>query len=63
LKSIDKTASCTYFPLERKYLVFTNSNLLDNPDLEGPPVELTGNFHSCKQVALIEAIKALQEKG
>lgn len=32
-----KQASCTYFPCEGKYLIFMNSNILENPDLEGPP--------------------------
>lgn len=58
----DPTASCTYFPMEGKYLVFTNSNILQNPDLVGPPIELTGNMHVCKQEALIEAIKILEKK-
>lgn len=59
MKSLDKTASCTYFPLEGKYLVFTNTNILENKDLEGPPKILTNNFHKCKQDALIEAIEVL----
>jgi len=62
MKRADKTASCTYFPAEAKYLVFTNSNILENPNLVGPPRELTGVFHSNKQLALIEAIKVLEEK-
>jgi hypothetical protein len=59
MKQLDRTASCTYFPIEGKYMVFTNSNYLENPGLKGPPVELTGNFHVDKQEALIEAIQAL----
>ena len=61
MKKADPTASCTYFPLEGKHLVFINSNLLENPNLEGPPQELTGNMHSNKQEALIEAIKILEK--
>ena len=57
----DPTASCTYFPMEGKYLVFINSNILENPNLVGPPRALTGNFHSDKQEALIEAIKILKK--
>lgn len=60
MREADPTSSCTYFPMERKYLVFTNSNLLENPDLEGPPRELTGKMHHNKQDALIEAIKVLE---
>lgn len=60
MKAADKTARCTYFPVEGKYLVFINSNLLENPDLEGPPKILTGNFHENKQMALIEAINLLE---
>lgn len=61
LKQLDPTASCTYFPMEGKFLVFTNSNMLENPDLVGPPRELTGVFHCDKQEALIEAINRLKE--
>lgn len=60
MKKADPTARCTYFPMEGKFLVFTNSNVLENPDLVGPPKELTGNFHCNKQEALIEAIKLLE---
>lgn len=60
MKQADPTASCTYFPVEGKFMVFINSNILENPDLEGPPRELTGNFHEDKQVALIEAIQELE---
>lgn len=60
MKQLDPTARCTYFPLEGKFLVFTNSNILECPYVEGPPKELTGNFHSDKQVALIEAINLLE---
>lgn len=51
MKKADPTASCTYFPAEGKYLVFVNSNILENPDLEGPPRVLTGNFYANKQEA------------
>jgi len=61
MKEADPTVRCTYFPMEGKFLVFTNSNMLENPDLKGPPVKLTGNFHSSKQEALIEAITVLEE--
>jgi hypothetical protein len=60
MKAADHTASCTYFPLQGQYLVFVNSNILENPDLKGPPRELTGNFHNNKQDALIEAILLLE---
>ena len=62
MKQADPTASCTYFPMEGKFLVFINSNLLENPGLVGPPRELTGNFHADKQEALIEAIFVLEER-
>ena len=60
MKHLDKTASCLYYPEAGKYLVFTNSNILENPDLVGPPRKLTGNFHISKQAALIEAIETLE---
>lgn len=60
MKHLDKTARCTYFPVEGKYLVFVNSNILKNPDLIGPPRELTGNMHDDIQGALIEAIEVLE---
>lgn len=60
MKDADPTAHCTYFPWEGKFLVFINSNILENPGLEGPPRELTGNFHEDKQDALIEAIRVLE---
>jgi hypothetical protein len=41
-------------------MVFTNANILENPDLEGPPRELTGCFHVDIQLALIEAIEVLE---
>ena len=63
MKEADPTASCTYFPMEGKCLVFVNSNLLENPDLKGPPRELTGIFHESRQAALIEAIIVLEEKA
>jgi hypothetical protein len=62
MRTLDRTSSCTYFPVEGKHLVFTNSNLLENPDLQGPPRELTGNFHTCRQQALIEAITVLEKR-
>jgi len=61
MKQADPTASCTYFPMEDKFLVFINSNILENPDLIGPPKILTNNFHSNKQDALIEAIFLLEK--
>jgi len=61
MKLADPTSSCIYFPMEGKYLVFTNSNILENPDLKGLPEILTGNFHQYKQDALIEAIQILDE--
>ena len=63
MKIADKTASCTYFPAEGMFLVFINSNSLDNPNLVGPPKELTGVMYVDKQVALIEAIKVLEERN
>lgn len=60
MKIADRTARCTYFPTEGKHMVFTNSNCLENHDLKGPPVELTGKFHTEKQEALIEAIRILE---
>lgn len=61
MKEIDRTAGVCYFPVEGKYLAFTNSNILENPDLEGPPKILTGNFFVDKQAAIIEAIKVLEK--
>lgn len=60
LKEADPTASVTYFPLEGAYLSFTNSLILENPHLEGPPKILTGIFHRSIQDALIEAITILE---
>jgi|SRR3989339_992482 len=60
MQEADPTAVCTYFPMEQKFLVFTNSYSKMNPNLEGPPRQLTGNFHSNVQNALIEAIKILE---
>lgn len=60
LKSLDPTASVTYFPAEGKYMVFTNSNILENPDLVGPPREITGKFHASKQEAIIEAVETIR---
>lgn len=62
MKISDPTASCTYFPMEDKWMVFINSNLLKNPRLVGPPKELTGNFHNNLQEALIEAIEVLEKR-
>jgi len=59
MKLADSTARCVYFPMEDKFLVFTNSNCLTHPDLVGPPEILTNNFHSNNQEAIIEAITVL----
>ena len=65
MQKADPTAGCTYFPVEGKYLVFTNSkgslSWEEYTELEGPPKELTGKMHYDKQDALIEAIKILEE--
>ena len=63
MKKADPTSRCTYFPMEGKFLVFINSDILNNPDLKGPPLELTGNFHCDKQEALIEAITVLENSN
>ena len=63
MRKADPTSNCTYFPMEDRYLVFTNSNILENPDLEGPSAELTGNFHTDIQMALIEAIEVLESRN
>lgn len=63
LLAADPTAAVTYFPMEGKYLAFTNTNILENPHLEGPPRILTGVFHVEKQEALIEAIRVLEAPG
>jgi hypothetical protein len=60
MRDLDPTTNCIYFPLEARFLVFTNTNLLKFPHLEGPPRELTGNFHDCIQLAVIEAIQFLE---
>ncbi len=60
MRKADKTSSCTYFPMEGQFLTFTNSNILENPDLKGSPKILTGNFWPSKQEALIEAIRILE---
>jgi len=52
MKRADGTARCTYYPAESRYLVFT--------DVAGRPKILTGNMHSFKQLALIEAIQVLE---
>ena len=57
LKQVDPTASCTYFPMEGQYMVFTNSKI----ECIGPPIILTGNFHYSREAALIEAINVLQK--
>jgi hypothetical protein len=59
MKAADPSARCTYFPVEGKYLVATNCDLL-NPKHVGAPKILTGNFHQSKQQALIEAIQVLE---
>lgn len=63
MKEADPTARCVYFPVEGKYMVFTNANISENPDLVGPPKELTGNFHTGIQLALIEAIQILEAQN
>ena len=63
MEKADPTASCTYFPIEGKYLIFTNSNILKNPNLTGPPEVLTNVFHKNKQDALIEAIEILEKRS
>ena len=63
MKKLDPTTACTYFPMEDKYLVFTNTNFMENPNLVGPPQELTGKFYSSKQEAMIEAIGILENRG
>jgi len=49
MKKADPSSSCTYFPMQGKYLVFTNTIKI-----------LTNNFHESKQEALIEAIIILE---
>lgn len=61
MKKADPTASYTYFPAEGKYIVFINSNIMENPALIGPPRILTGTMHPSKQLALIEAINVLEK--
>ena len=63
MKAANPSARCTYFPMEGMFLVFTNANLLENPDLVGPPVILTNNMHYSKQAALIEAILVLESNN
>lgn len=62
MKKAESLSGCTYFPMEGKYLVFTNCS--KDPkvmmELVGPPQVLTGNFHENKQDALIEAITILE---
>lgn len=62
MKELDRTAGVTYFPMESKYLAFRNSNILENPDLVGPPEILTGNFWHYKQDCILEAIHVLKER-
>jgi hypothetical protein len=50
MKKAEPSASCTYFPMEGKYMTFVRF------------LELTGKFHTCKQSALIEAIQALEKE-
>ena len=50
MKKLDKTANCTYFPMEEKFLVFIGLK------------ELTGTFHNEKQDALIEAVWELKRR-
>jgi hypothetical protein len=51
MKEANKYASCVYFPVENKYLVFAEM------------VILTHNFHFSKQKALIEAIEILEARN
>ncbi len=66
MQDADPTAGDCYFPLEGKYLVFTNSkgrlSWEEYTELEGPPIELTGNMHYSRQDALIEAIQILEKR-
>ena len=57
LKELDSSISCTYFPAEEKYLVFTNSRISDT----GAPKMLTGNFHYSRIYALTEAIDFIEQ--
>ena len=54
LLKAEPTASCTYFPMEGKYMVFIR------PDPNRTWDILTNNFHESKQDALIEAITVLE---
>lgn len=56
MKTAEPTATCTYFPMEGKYMTFFK------PDPDGTWYEVTGNFHENKQEALIEAIRILENK-
>ena len=48
MKASNPEASCTYFPMEDKFMVFVKHR------------QLTGNFYRHKQHALIEAIQVLE---
>ena len=48
MKASNPEASCTYFPMEEKFMVFVKHR------------QLTGNFYQHKQHALIEAIQVLE---
>ncbi len=48
MKASNPDASCTYFPMEDKFMVFVKHR------------QLTGNFYRHKQQALIEAIQVLE---
>lgn len=50
MKKAEPSASCSYFPKEGKFLTFVRF------------LELTGKFHTCKQIALIEAIQILEKE-
>ena len=63
LEAADRTASVTYFPVEGKWLAFTNTGLLKFPDLIGPPKVLTDRFHVSRQACLIEAIQVLEARN
>ncbi len=57
LKAADSTASATYFPVEGKYMAF------HYPTPDKGPREISGTFHSSRQLALIEAIEILEAQA
>jgi hypothetical protein len=48
MKAANPEASCIFFPAEEKFMTFVKHR------------QITGNFYSCKQAALIEAIQVLE---